>query len=261
MHVCTLPKSQKGQNISACVKLRIGFRMCWGNGWRIKDFRSLPRTTDPESESSALQTAGKIFSFRGNDLRCRFVSYILLAFLQIFVCTVRSPCICLPQVNVLNDSIGRSMERCNLARNYLVYIFSEIWLMVCCPPIPKGFLWLRWLARGREVIVWWCVTYFNSHLWKAPGWRTYSKNWNFQYSQVVSENIYKFRVSFGCLDCDRPPESSSEVFWTRSNVEFRGASKFPVGICRFHFERVETLVFLVSSCRLATWTLCACLLC
>lgn len=33
------------------------------------------------------------------------------------------------------------------------------------------------------------------------------------------------------------------MFSGRSNVEFCGGTKFPVSKCRFHFERVETLVF------------------
>lgn len=33
------------------------------------------------------------------------------------------------------------------------------------------------------------------------------------------------------------------MFFGGSNVEFCGEPKFPVSKCRFHFERVETLVF------------------
>ena len=38
------------------------------------------------------------------------------------------------------------------------------------------------------------------------------------------------------MDFDRAPESESEVFCLRSNVEFSGASKFPVSKCGFHLR-------------------------
>ena len=50
----------------------------------------------------------------------------------------------------------------------------------------------------------------------------------------MSEIIYEIFVSIRCLDSDRAPESESEVSFWRSNVEFLGASKFPVSKCRFH---------------------------
>ena len=70
-----------------------------------------------------------------------------------------------------------------------------------------------------------------------------AQNWKLQYLEVGSQNIYEFLTSIYCLDCDRPPKSWFEVFFGGSNVDFCGEPKFPVSKCRFHFERVETLVF------------------
>lgn len=96
---------------------------------------------------------------------------------------------------------------------------------------------------------------------KGPRLKNVAKAGNSNTQSVLSENIYDILISIRCLDCHRAPERETEVFCWRSNVEFGGASKFPVSKCYFHLRtRGDVGLHVVSSLRLATCKLCACLL-
>lgn len=96
---------------------------------------------------------------------------------------------------------------------------------------------------------------------KGPRLKNVAKAGNSNTQKVLSENIYDILVSIRCLDWDRAPRSETEVFCRRSNVEFGGASKFPVSKCSFHLRtRGDVGLYVVSSLLLVTCKLCACLL-
>ena len=76
---------------------------------------------------------------------------------------------------------------------------------------------------------------------------TDSESWKLQYTTVEGKkSSYLIHLFIGKTVIDGYRDQS-KVFLFSSNVEYSGVREFPVSNCRFHFERVEKLVF--SLCR------------
>ena len=83
----------QGQNSSACVKLRIGFRMCGGKADDVLNtsvrFRE---AATQKAKAQPIRLHAKSLVSAKIDLRCRFVNYNPVAFREIFVCIALDPC-------------------------------------------------------------------------------------------------------------------------------------------------------------------------